>query len=154
MVACHDKKNMGDDDSTACDLDAERVIDGQKTLMCCSKPQRTVQRTLKLRGADDVDISTLRVEQHGGSSSGSNSTSEGSSALSVGAYLEGGVHVTWDPPPNPNAFIVSYTLEYTRDVEGVCTVFMRIFLFIVELNHLGVVYNRNSEEEQCGRDSN
>lgn len=121
VVACHDKKNMAADGLLECDLDAERIFDGSKTNMCCSKPQRIVKRTLKLRGADDVDISTLRVEQHGGSTAaGSNVSTETANGNSgASAYLEGGVQVTWDPPPNPNAFIVSYTLEYTRDVEGV-----------------------------------
>lgn len=113
---------MGEDEIADCDLEPERTVNGQKIRMCCSKPQRVVQRTLMLRGADDVDVSTLRIEQHGGSNTAGNATAEAANSLSAGGYLEGGVHVTWDPPPNPNAFIVSYAIEYTRDVEGVCTI--------------------------------
>lgn len=131
VVACHEKKYMADDGVLSCDLDADRIIDGQKTAMCCSKPQRINQRTLKLRGADDVDVSTLRVEQHRTSSGGNNGSSDVSNTLNSGPYLEGGVHVTWDSPPNPNAFIVTYTLEYIRDVEGVCIIHNIIIIDIV-----------------------
>lgn len=108
---------MSSDES--CHFETEVNIDGKLVKTCCSKPQRVVQRTLKLRGADDVDISTLRVEQRGVPASGGNVTLEGEHAASAGNLGEGNVFVTWDPPPRPNAFIVSYTLEYIRDVDGV-----------------------------------
>ncbi|XP_022668965.1 insulin-like growth factor 1 receptor isoform X4 [Varroa destructor] len=116
VAACHYQSEMSSDES--CHFETEVNIDGKLVKTCCSKPQRVVQRTLKLRGADDVDISTLRVEQRGVPASGGNVTLEGEHAASAGNLGEGNVFVTWDPPPRPNAFIVSYTLEYIRDVDG------------------------------------